>query len=136
MMRLAWACAAAACGTMLATGAMAQGRPAPRTHINDQDTLPPSVPPPIPSIGPLRGISGPRLEPGAVLCGSEADLQHRAQVNSRRVDGVPDPGDPLIGCRLLNQERGVEVLSRPSLGTVEVKLKPTGEVAWTDAYLR
>ena len=140
MMRLALASLACAAilGSGLAAGALAQSRsrPAPRTHDSEQDALPPSVPPPVSTLSPTRGISGPRLEPGAVLCGSQEDLQHRAEVNRLRVDGAPDAGDPLTGCRLLNQERGVEVLSRPSMGIVEVKVKPSGEVAWTDAYLR
>ncbi len=99
------------------------------------DNLPPSVPPPVPTLAPTRGISGPRLQPGAVLCGSEGDLQHRAQVNQRRVNGEADPGSPLEGCHLLNQERGVEVLTRHGLGRTEVKVKPTGETGWTDSYL-
>ena len=101
----------------------------------EEDTLPPSVPPPISSLPPSRGIAGRRLEPGAVLCGSEEDLQQRGVVNRRRLDGEVDAGDPLAGCRILNQTRGVDVVARHGFGRVEVKLKPSGEVGWTDAYL-
>ena len=123
--------AAVACGLMAACGAMAQSR-----GRSTEDTLPPSVPPKVSTLAPVRGISGPRLEPGAVLCNTEQDLQHRGEVNRRIADGIPDPGDPLSGCRLLNQERGVEVVSRVAMGRLQVKLKPTGEVGWTDAFVR
>ena len=140
MMRVTLMVVALACGTVAASDAMAQSRgrgaPAPRSGSSDEDTLPPSVPPKVSTLTPNRGISGPRLEPGAVLCHSEQDLQHRGEVNRRIVDGEPDPGDPLLGCRLINQERGVEVVSRPGLGRVQVKVKPNGEVGWTDAFVR
>ena len=115
-------------------GALAQRRAAPKD--DNDDKLPPSVPPPVPTLAPTRGISGPRLEPGAVLCRTEDDLQRRAVVNARRVEGDADPGNPLENCKLLNQEAGVEVVDKHGLGRTEVKLKPTGETGWTDAYVR
>ena len=115
----------------MAPGASAQSR----SNSRDEDTLPPSVPPPISTLPPTRGIAGRHLEPGAVLCGTEEDLQARAEVQRRRSDGEADPGDPLAGCRILNQERGVDVLARHGLGRAEVKVKPSGEVGWTDSYM-
>jgi hypothetical protein len=110
---------------------------APRSRIdNSDDKLPPSVPPPISTLPPTRGISGPRLEPGAVVCQTEEDLQHRAIVSQRRADGVMDAGNPLEGCHLLAQQRGVEIVDRHGLGRTEVKVKPTGETGWTDAFIR
>ena len=126
--------AALACGTMVAAGAMAQSRG--RGRGADEETLPPSVPPKVSTLTPNRGISGPRLEPGAVICHSEDDLRHRGEVTRRIADGIADPGDPLTGCRLINQERGVEVVSRLGPGRLEVKLKPSGELGWTDAFIR
>ena len=41
----------------------------------------------------------------------------------------------MVGCTLINQERGVEVLARHGLGRVQVKVKPTGQIGWTDVYL-
>ena len=117
-----------ACGMMAASGALAQSR--------GEDTLPPSVPPRVSTLAPVRGIAGPRLEPGAVICHTEQDLQRRGEVTRRIADGVADPGDPLVNCRLLNQERGIDIVSRAGMGRLEVKLKPGGEVGWTDAFVR
>lgn len=121
-----------------ADGAAAQRRSsaAPRAGTaNSDDNLPPSVPPPVSTLSPTRGIAGPRLQPGAVLCRDEADLQHRAEVNRRQADGQSDAGNPMENCKLVNQERGVEIVARRGLGRTEVKVKPTGETGWTDAYL-
>lgn len=109
--------------------------PAPRSRIPTDEDIHPNVPPPVSSLPPTRGILGTRLDPGAVLCRSEADLQHRAEVTQKISEGVPDAGEPLMGCHLITQTRGVDVLQRVGLGQEEVKLKPSGEVGWTDAYL-
>ncbi len=109
--------------------------PAPRSRIPTDEDLRPNVPPPVSSLPPTRGIAGLRLDPGAVLCRTEEDLQHRAEVTQRIADGVPDAGEPLVGCRLITQARGVDMVQRAGLGREEVKLKPSGEVGWTDAYL-
>ena len=134
MSRVTLVVAALACASMAASAAMAQSRG--RGGSRDEDTLPPSVPPKVSTLTPTRGISGPRLEPGAVICNTEQDLQHRGEVNRRIADGVPDPGDPLSGCRLVSQERGVDIVSRPGPGRLQVKVKPSGEVGWTDAFIR
>ena len=138
MKRVLAAAALAAC--LSATGvAHAQSNrsvPAPRSNIPLDEDPQPNVPPRLSTLPPTRGISGLRLEPGAVLCQSEADLQHRNEVSRRIADGEADAGTPLAGCRILAQERGVEVLARSGLSRSEVRLKPSGEVGWTDAYLR
>ena len=127
--------AALAFTTAASDGALAQRRPAPRDDDSD-DKLPPSVPPPVPTLAPTRGIAGPRLQPGAVVCRTELDLQNRAEVNRRRVDNVPDAGNPLENCHLITSERAVEIVEKRGLGRTEVKLKPTGEVGWTDAFVK
>ncbi len=124
---------ASACALVTADGAMAQRRAAPR---DDEDKLPASVPPPVSTLAPIRGIQGPRLEPGAVLCQSEGDLQHRSEVNRRRTENVMDAGNPLENCHVLTTVRAVEVVEKRGLGRTEVKLKPGGETGWTDAFLR
>ena len=138
MRRLAFATAAVIFGQVFGGVAMAQrSTPAPQSRIDESDgKLPPSVPPPVSTLAPIRGISGPRIEPGAVVCRTEEDLQHRAEVSQRREDGVADAGNPLEGCHLIAQERGVEIVDRHGLGRTEVKVKQTGETGWTDAYLR
>ena len=136
MRRMALVVAVLATALSVGDGAHAQRRGGgARGGSNSDDNLPPSVPPPVSTLSPTRGISGPRLQPGAVLCGSEGDLQHRAEVNRRRAEGQSDAGSPLDGCRLVTQERGVEVVARHGLGRTQVKVKPTGETGWTDSYL-
>jgi hypothetical protein len=136
MMRTTLLAATLACSVLVATSALAQrgGRGRGGSGGGD-DSLPPSVPPPVSTIAPTRGISGPRLLPGAVICKSEQDLQNRAIVARKLSDGVADAGDSMAGCRMLNQERGVDILTRHGLGRTEVKLKPSGEAGWTDVYL-
>ena len=121
------------CALSAADGALAQRRAAPR---DDEDKLPPSVPPAVSTLSPIRGIQGPRLEPGTVLCQSEIDLQHRAEVNRRRTDNDPEAGNPLEHCRILTTVRAVEVMEKRGLGRTEVKLKPNGETGWTDSYIK
>ena len=125
----------AVAGPASAWGQASPAVPAPRSRIPTDDDLHPNVPPRLSSLPPTRGIAGLRLDPGAVLCRSEADLQHRAEVSQRISDGVADAGEPLVGCRIIAQARGVDVVQRAGLGREEVKLKPSGEVGWTDAYL-
>jgi hypothetical protein len=132
MQRWMIAAAAVLCLAGTAPGAMAQRR---GRASADEDTLPPSKPPPIPTLPPSRGISGPRLDPGAVVCQSESDLQRRAEVNRRRLDGVPDAGNPLENCRMMTQPQGVEVVARHGMGRTEVKLRGSAETGWTDSYL-
>ena len=126
--------AALACALSVSQPASAQRRGASRGAPDDN--LPPSVPPPISTLSPTRGISGPRLQPGAVLCSSEIDLRRRAEVTRRRAEGTPDPGNPLENCHLLREERGVDIVERRGFGMTQVKVKPTGETGWTDSYLR
>ncbi len=140
MKRLVWIALLLALGAMTATGAMAQSRvgrsrTAPTASNGDDDNLPPNRPPPVSTIAPQRGISGPRLEPGAVLCRTEEDLARRAEISRRISDGANDAGDPMVGCTLVTQQRGVEIVARHGLGRVQVKVKPTGQMGWTDAYL-
>jgi hypothetical protein len=99
------------------------------------DDLPPSVPPPLSTLPPRRGVAGPKLSPGAVVCRSEFDLEQRAAVNSRRLQGDLDAGNPLENCQMITQDRGVEIVARHGMGKTEVKLKPSGEVGWTDSYM-
>ena len=123
-----------------ASGASAQGRgrssAAPRSAIGNADDLPPSTPPAVSTLAPNRGITGPRLQPGAVLCRTETDLQRRTDVVRRRIDNEPDAGNPLENCHFIAQEIGVEIVASHGLGRTQIKVKPTGEIGWTDAYVK
>jgi hypothetical protein len=75
----------------------------------------------------------PRLDPGAVLCSTEDDLDRHAANMTARVSG----GSTLAAdCRIIAIATGIEILSRQGLGRTEVKLKTPGNVTgWTDAWL-
>lgn len=75
----------------------------------------------------------PRLDPGAVLCRTEDDLdRHAANMEAQVNGGQSQPAD----CKLIAQPTGIQILSREGLGRTEVKLTvPGGVTGWTDAWL-
>jgi hypothetical protein len=75
----------------------------------------------------------PRLDPGAVLCRTEDDLdRHAANLTARVSGGATVPAD----CRIIGQPTGIQILSRQGLGRTEVKLNtPDAASGWTDAWL-
>ena len=89
-----------------------------------------SGPPPVPRAQPTVW---PRLDPGAVLCRTEDDLErHAANMTARVSGGSSQPAD----CRVIGLATGIQILSRQGLGRTEVQLKtPGNETGWTDAWL-
>lgn len=75
----------------------------------------------------------PRLDPGAVLCRTEDDLDRHASNMTARVSG----GDTQAAdCRIIALPTGIQILSRQGLGRTQVKLSTPGNVTgWTDAWL-
>ena len=74
-------------------------------------------------------IVWPRLDPGAVLCRSQEDLQRRA-ANLRGEQGGP------ADCRLINAPVGIQIVQRNGPGQTEVRLaNASKEVGWTDVWL-
>jgi hypothetical protein len=76
----------------------------------------------------------PRLDPGAVVCRTEDDLDRHAANMTARVNG----GDTqAANCRIIALPIGIQILSRQGLGRTQVKLSTPGEDAtgWTDAWL-
>ncbi len=75
----------------------------------------------------------PRLDPGAVLCRTEDDLDRHAANMTAQVSG----GDTRAAdCRIIALPTGIQILSRQGLGRTEVKLNgPGNETGWTDAWL-
>jgi hypothetical protein len=75
----------------------------------------------------------PRLDPGAVLCRTQDDLERHAANMAARVSG----GDTLAAdCRIIALPTGIQILSRQGLGRTQVKLSTPGDVTgWTDAWL-
>ena len=85
--------------------------------------------PPGPPDVPPAPLAWPRLDPGAVLCRTEVDLDRLATI---RAGGNAGPAD----CRHIFQPTAIEVLHRAGPGRTEVQI--TGhpdQTGWTDAWL-
>ena len=75
-----------------------------------------------------------RLDVGALVCGTEAELrQHQAAIMARIAGGVaPEPA----GCRVVEQMVAVSVVDRDGPARTEVRVHgDTGEVGWTDVRI-
>ncbi len=88
------------------------------------------APPPPPRAQPTVW---PRLDPGAVLCRTEDDLdRHAANMTARVSGGTSMPAD----CHIIGLPTGIQIISREGLGRTQVKLKtPGNETGWTYAWL-
>jgi hypothetical protein len=78
-----------------------------------------------------RPLTWPRLDPGSVLCRSEADLARLAQRRSGLdVDGQAD-------CQIVRIATGITIVQRKGPGRTEVKPSDAQpmELGWTDAWL-
>jgi hypothetical protein len=76
-----------------------------------------------------------RLDAGALLCRTEADLQQHEAAIAARLDGqeAPEP----VGCRPVKTMTPVTVLDRHGLARTQVKLAgPPEQTGWTDAVVR
>ncbi len=75
----------------------------------------------------------PRLDPGAVLCRTQDDLnRYAANMTARVSGGETQPAD----CRLISQPTGIQILSRQGPGSTQVKLTAAGDVTgWTNVWL-
>lgn len=70
----------------------------------------------------------PRLDTGAVVCRTQADLQRHAAAMLGQATGPAD-------CRLTNHATAINIVARYGPGQTEVSITGTGETAWTDAWL-
>jgi hypothetical protein len=87
---------------------------------------PPALPRALPAVWP-------RLDPGAVLCSTEDDLDRHAANMTARVSGG---GTQATDCRIIAQPTGIQILSRQGPGRTQVKLNVPGNVTgWTDVWL-
>lgn len=75
----------------------------------------------------------PRLDPGAVVCQTEDDLDRHAANTVARVSG----GEmQTANCRVIGQTVGIKIVNREGPGRTQVQLTaPGGETGWTDAWL-
>jgi hypothetical protein len=77
-------------------------------------------------------LAWPRLDPGAVLCRTEGDLDRLGA--RRRGEAVDGPVD----CNIIRAATAISVLMRKGPGRVEVKTtdpKVDAVTGWTDAWL-
>jgi len=70
----------------------------------------------------------PRLDSGAIVCRTQADLQRHAAAMRGQPVGSAD-------CHLINRATGIAIVAREGPGQTEVTITGTGETAWTDAWL-
>lgn len=75
----------------------------------------------------------PRLDPGAVLCRTEDDLERHASNMIARVNG----GEAQTAdCHIIAEPVGIQILSREGPGRTQVKLKGgDNQTGWTDVWL-
>jgi hypothetical protein len=85
-------------------------------------------PPPAPRAPPAVW---PRLDPGAVLCRTEDDLDRHAANMTARVSGA---STRTADCRIIAQPIGVQIVSRQGPGRTQVRL-PDDLTGWTDVWL-
>ena len=77
-------------------------------------------------------LAWPRLDPGAVLCRTEADLDRLAQ---RRRGEAVDGG---VDCQIVRTATAISIVQRKGPGKVEVRTtdpRAAGASGWTDAWL-
>jgi hypothetical protein len=87
-------------------------------------------PPPAPRAPPTVW---PRLDPGAVFCRTEYDLDRHAENMTARIGGGTTQS---TDCRLIARPIGIQILSRQGPGRTQVKLSSPGdETGWTDVWL-
>jgi len=89
--------------------------------------------PPPPTAPRAQPATWPRLDPGAVLCRTEDDLDRHASNMTARVNGGFTQS---TDCRVIAQPTGVQIISRLGPGRTQVKLSvPSADVGWTDVWL-
>ena len=86
--------------------------------------------PGLPDVRP-QPLAWPRLDPGAVLCRTEDDLDRlAARRHGEAVDGPVD-------CQVIRGPTAIAIVQRAGPGRTEVRVTAdrTGDTSWTDAWL-
>jgi len=100
--------------------------------VLDAPGLVQSKKPPLPPVARAPAV-WPRLDPGAVLCRTEYDLDRHAANMTARVAGRETQA---TDCQIIGQPTAIQIISRQGIGRTQVKLSPPGtETGWTDAWL-
>lgn len=86
-------------------------------------------PPAVPDVK-TQALPWPRLDPGSVLCRSEADLERLAANRSG------DPGGGAADCRIMRAPVGISIVQRKGPGRTLVQVSGgDGASGWTDVWL-
>ena len=111
---------------LLAAPPLSRADPAPRVNYGgmlakkpEQQAAPDVAAPP---------AAWPRLDSGAVVCRTQADLQRHAAAMRGQPVGSAD-------CHLIGRATAIAIVAREGPGQTEVTITGTGETAWTDAWL-
>lgn len=115
-------------GGIFANEACAQGSD---SNVRFESGLLPKKPRPgLPEVRP-QPLAWPRLDPGAVLCRTETDLDRLAERRHGQVVEGP------VDCQVIHNPTAVAILQRNGPGRTEVKVSaaPAGDTGWTDAWL-
>ena len=121
-----------ACLGTLAIAAQAGAQPSNSDVSFDAGGLLPKKPKPgLPDVK-AQPLAWPRLDPGAVMCRTEADLEKLAARRSgETVDGS-------IDCQIIRAATAISIVQRKGPGKSEVKTsdpKAGNVTGWTDAWL-
>ncbi|WP_428486937.1 hypothetical protein [Rhodopila sp.] len=117
--------------TCLGALAFATGARAQDSNIRFESGLLPKKPKPgLPDVKP-QPQAWPRLDPGAVLCQSETDLDRLTA--RRHGEDVTGPVD----CQVVRDPTAITILQRKGPGKTEVRMTnaQTGGSGWTDVWL-
>lgn len=96
---------------------------------------------PIPRVAPAKVIGSaqnawPRLDPGAVFCNTQADLERRAKAIAATLEGDQSGAPDNAGCSIVRAPTPIDVINRHGQGETEVRMKQgTTATGWTDAWL-
>jgi hypothetical protein len=85
---------------------------------------------------PAAAEPWPRLDPGAVLCRTAEDFRQYLAAVAANLDGATSQIAKPAGCRLIQRQTPVVVVTREGPGRTQVRISdPSAETGWTDAYL-
>jgi hypothetical protein len=118
-------------GTAITLPAGAQPPNDTNVFLNAPGFLPKKPGPGLPDVK-AQPQAWPRLDPGAVLCRTEADLDRLAARHRR------EPVDGPVDCQVIRATTAISIVQRKGPGKTEIKgsdTRGTAASGWTDAWL-
>jgi hypothetical protein len=116
------------CGGVVLGSIVARADPPPNVQLDMPSFLKAKKKPGLPDPKP-QPLAWPRLDPGAVLCRTEADLARLAANRSGEEGGGP------ADCRVIPAATAVSIVQRKGPGRTEVKIGADDTTGWTDVWL-